>query len=76
MYHIRFKKRVKLCKHYYGMKGDDSSAYMEVKTEAKVTREGLKKKRLHWLANNKNDKINGTCIHTALATKGYQHSAD
>lgn len=58
------------------MKGDDSSAYMEVKTEAKLTREGLKKKRSHWLANNKNDKINGTCIHKALATKGYQQSGD
>jgi hypothetical protein len=44
MYHIRFKKRIKLCKHYDGMKGDDSSAYTEVKTEAKLTREGLKKK--------------------------------
>jgi hypothetical protein len=45
MYHIRFKKRVKLCQHYDGMQGDDSSAYMEVKTEAKLTMEGLKKKK-------------------------------
>jgi len=44
MYHIRFTKRVKLCKHYYGMTGDDSSAYMEVKTEAKLTGGGPKKK--------------------------------
>jgi hypothetical protein len=44
MYHIRFKKRAKLCKHYDGMKGDDSSADTEVKTEAKLMREGLKKK--------------------------------
>lgn len=32
------KKSVKLCKQYNGMKGDDNSASMEVKTEAKLRR--------------------------------------
>jgi len=58
------------------MKGDDSSACMEVKTEAKVTREGLKKKGCTGWLIIKNYKINGTCIHKALATKEYQHYGD
>jgi hypothetical protein len=43
-YHIHFKKRVKLCKHHGGVKGDGNSGKMKVKTEAKLTTGKLKKR--------------------------------